>query len=286
MLRRKEWAHMDQGQASHNSTQHSKFLHPEEPSGRDTESVTWSVASSNRLLDAQIREGLAHNLFGGLDRNLDELLREIEVSAIDREIDMERLRGIRTLLVKAAHSVAVQAEILSELRLLALTDDLTGLYNRRGFLILGMQQLKISRRNGLPLLLFFADVDHLKLANDVHGHDEGDALLLRCAAVLNSTFRESDVVARLGGDEFAVLAQEGADSTREIIRRRLNLSLREVNARGGLTPLSLSVGVSRFDPQLPTSLTELLTAADRDMYQQKRARHPARASTELSSSAD
>jgi diguanylate cyclase (GGDEF)-like protein len=277
---------MDQGQASHNSTQRSKFLCPEEPISRNCESLAWPVSSTNRLLDAQIREGIGHNLFGGIDRNLDELLREIEVSSVDREVNAERLRGIRTLLVKAAHSVAVQAEILSELRLLALTDELTGLYNRRGFLILGMQQLKISRRNGLPLLLFFADVDHLKLANDVHGHDEGDALLLRCAAVLNNTFREADIVARLGGDEFAVLAQEGDDSTCEIIRRRLDTSLREVNARGGLTPLSLSVGISRFDPQLPVTLTELLTVADRDMYQQKRVRHPAWTSTELSSSTD
>lgn len=270
---------MDQSQFRENSTQHA-----EGPSA--WEHMTWSVATSNKLLDAQIREGVGHNLFGSMDRNLDELLSEIEVSAIEREVNVERLRGIRTLLVKAAHSVAIQAEILSELRLLALTDDLTGLYNRRGFLILGMQQLKISRRNGLPLLLFFADVDHLKLANDVHGHDEGDALLLRCAAVLNNTFRESDIVARLGGDEFAVLAQEGADSTCEIIRGRLQTSLREVNARGGLTPLSISIGVSRFDPQLPVSLPELLTAADRNMYQQKRACQPSCAGVQLSNSSD
>jgi diguanylate cyclase (GGDEF)-like protein len=221
-----------------------------------------------------------------MDRSLGELLREIEMSALDTDMRGERLREIRTLLIKAAHSVAVQAEILSELRLLALTDDLTGLYNRRGFLILGMQQLKVSRRNGVPLLLFFADVDHLKHANDTHGHDEGDALLLRCAAALNNTFRESDVIARLGGDEFAVLVAEGANSTCEILRRRVNGSLHEVNARGGLTPLSLSVGVARFDPRTSTSLSELLTAADRDMYQQKRARHPSWAGTELSAAND
>jgi len=249
--------------------------------GEAPEPSTWSVASSNRLLDAQIREGLAPNLLGGMEKFLGDLLHEIEVSAIDPEVNVNRLRGIRTQLIKAAHSVAVQAEILSELRLLALTDDLTGLYNRRGFLILGMQQLKISRRNGLPLLLFFADLDHLKHANDVHGHDEGDALLQRCAAVLNNTFREADIVARLGGDEFAVLAQEGADSTCEIIRRRLNCSLREVNAHGGLTPLSLSIGAARFDPQLPVPLSELLTSADRNMYQQKRARHPSSTSADF-----
>ena len=263
---------MDQSAVRETSTRRVKS--PCLGAGEGHEPATWSVASSNRMLDAQIREGLAPNLLGGMDKYLDDLLDEIEGSAIDHEVGVDRLRGIRTRLIKAAHSVAVQAEILSELRLLALTDDLTGLYNRRGFLILGMQQLKISRRNGLPLLLFFVDLDHLKHANDVHGHDEGDALLQRCAAVLNNTFREADIVARLGGDEFAVLAQEGADSTCEIIRRRLNHSLREVNARGGLMPLSLSIGAARFDPQHPNSLSELLTLADRNMYQQKRARHP------------
>ena len=277
---------MDQSPVSQNATQRAKFPCPEEANSRSTEPLAWSVASSTKMLDAQIREGIAHNLFGGMDRTLEELLREIEVSSIDHEANADRLRGIRTLLVKAAHSVAIQAEILSELRLLALTDDLTGLYNRRGFLILGMQQLKISRRNGLPLLLFFADVDHLKVANDAHGHDEGDALLLRCSAVLNNTFREADIVARLGGDEFAVLAQEGADSTSEILQRRLNVSLRDVNARGGLTQLSISLGISRFDPQLPVSLAELLTSADRNMYQQKRARHPSRLGAQLTSSND
>jgi diguanylate cyclase (GGDEF)-like protein len=250
------------------------------------EPTTWSVASSNKHLDAQIREGVSPTLFDGMNRGLLDLLAEIEKSSLDREVKAERLREIRTLLIKAAHSVAIQSEILSELRLLALTDDLTGFFNRRGFLILGMQQLKVCRRTGDPVLLFFADVDHLKHTNDLYGHDEGDALLLRCAAVLNETFREADIVARLGGDEFAVLAVEGADHTCEIILSRLEKSLSQVNARGGLTHLSLSVGVARFDPQMPVSLAELLTTADRNMYQQKRERRSFGAGTELASAND
>lgn len=248
--------------------------------------VTWSVASSNKLLDAQIREGLSPTLFDGMNRGLLDLLREIENSSLDGEITVPRLREIRTLLIKAAHSVAIQSEILSELRLLALTDDLTGFFNRRGFLILGMQLLKLSRRNGQPLLLFFADVDELKNTNDSFGHDEGDALLLRCAAVLNNTFREADLVARLGGDEFAVLAAEGADHTCEIVLARLENAVKEVNSRGGLTHLSLSVGVARFDPQDPVSLAELLSTADHNMYQEKRSRGSYRVDRELASASD
>ena len=234
---------------------------------------SWSVASSNRLLDAQIREGVPPALFDGLNRGLLELIEKIEATPFTRNVGVEKLRQIRTLLVKAAHSLAVQSEILSELRLLALTDDLTGFYNRRGFLVLSMQQLKVSRRNGQPMLLFFVDVDHLKKTNDAFGHDEGDALLLRAAAALNNTFRESDILARLGGDEFAILAGEGLDRTSEAILSRLDKSINEVNQRGGMTSLSLSIGVARFNPEDPVSLAELLTEADCDMYRHKRLRN-------------
>jgi len=235
------------------------------------DSLTWSVASSNKFLDLPLQDGLSSTFVEAVNGELLSLLREIGAS-LDGEPDMERLREIRTLLVKAAHSIMMQSELLSELHQLALTDELTGFYNRRGFLVLGMQQLKMSRRQDEPLLLFFVDVDHLKLANDSYGHDEGDALLLRCAAVLKNTFRESDIVARLGGDEFAVLAAEGADRSCEVILRRMEEHIREVNTRGGLTTLSLSTGVSRFDPHAPVSLAELLTQADRNMYQNKRSR--------------
>jgi diguanylate cyclase (GGDEF)-like protein len=248
--------------------------------------ATWSVVTSNKHLDTQIREGLSPTLFDGMNRGLLDLLAEIEKSSLDRETNKERLQQIRTLLVKAAHSVAIQSEILSELRLLALTDDLTGFFNRRGFLILGMQQVKVSRRSGHPLLLFFADVDGLKHTNDLYGHDEGDGLLMRCAAVLNNTFREADIVARLGGDEFAILAAEGADCTCEIILNRLEEAVRNINAQGGATSLSLSVGVARFDPQTPVTLAELLTTADQNMYTQKRARRSYRVEAELASATD
>lgn len=239
---------------------------------RSARIASWSVASSNRLLDAHIREGAPPSLFDGVNQNLLGLLDEVEGIALDRGLEVEQLRKVRNLLIKAAHSLAIESEKFSELRLLALTDDLTGFYNRRGFLILAMQQLKVSRRNGQPMLLFFVDVDGLKGTNDLYGHDEGDALLLRCAAALNNTFRDSDILARLGGDEFAGLAMEGADRTCQAILDRLQKAVEKVNAHGGLTRLSLSVGTAQFDPQHPVSLAELLSAADCNMYQQKRER--------------
>lgn len=158
-----------------------------------------------------------------------------------------------------------------ELRCLAVTDDLTGLYNRRGFLASATQQLKLARRNAQELLVFFADVDNLKQINDSYGHGEGDLALIHIADALQQTFRDSDLLARLGGDEFGVLVLEASCQDQEVILHRLETSLKKSNAGEPRYQLSLSVGVARFDPKGPASLGELMAQADRAMYEQKRS---------------
>jgi two-component system, cell cycle response regulator len=153
---------------------------------------------------------------------------------------------------------------------MALTDELTGLYNRRGFLLLGSHNLRLALRSEQPLFLFFADVDCLKQINDDCGHVQGDALLVGCAEVLKMTFRESDIVSRIGGDEFAILAHGNSNESRSAVLNRLRSSIDLMN-RDVLAPyqLSLSVGVATFDPLSPVSLTELLSIADREMMARK-----------------
>jgi len=236
-------------------------------------SLDGSLTSIDNLFDERFDEQLSPALIDRVNEDLLKLLQEVKTLPYNADRQGEHLAAIRALLIKATHSVAVQSEILSRLRLVALTDEMTGLYNRRGFLVLGTQQLKVSRRNGQGLLLFFLDVDDLKAVNDVYGHIQGDVLLTRAAEVLSETFRESDILARIGGDEFAVLAMEGTDRGREAIAHRLEGVLRERNAQKGPPLLSLSLGVVRFDPQSPVPLSDLMTAADREMYRQKRTRH-------------
>jgi diguanylate cyclase (GGDEF)-like protein/PAS domain S-box-containing protein len=157
------------------------------------------------------------------------------------------------------------------LRALALLDELTGLYNRRGFSVLAEHQLKMAERGERRMLLLFADLDGLKWINDTFGHSEGDRALIETADILEKTFRESDIVARIGGDEFVVLAIETNGSPAEVLISRLRENLKARNAEADCRyKLSLSVGLARYDPTRPCSLDDLLARADRAMYEQKR----------------
>ena len=179
-------------------------------------------------------------------------------------------RRLTHLLVWAIQYAMQQKEEAAAMRKLALIDELTGLYNRRGFLVLTRQQLKNMQRTNRHTLLVFADVDGLKRINDEYGHCEGDRVLKDAASVLRKTFRDSDIIARLGGDEFVVLAQDAPGNSEQNITARLQETLRAHNEkrRRGRHALSLSFGFSPFN--CPSSIENRMMHADRDMYYQKR----------------
>ena len=159
------------------------------------------------------------------------------------------------------------------LRSLSLLDDLTGLYNRRGFSRLAEQHLKLANRTKRGSLLMFIDVDGLKQINDTVGHPEGDRALTETAEILKHTFRSSDVIARIGGDEFAVIAIDASQNSAAHLVMRLQEKLQAANAQPGRRyPLSLSVGVASLDPQSTQSLEALMAKADEALYQQKRSK--------------
>lgn len=151
---------------------------------------------------------------------------------------------------------------------LALHDELTGLCNRRGFLLLGERVLDLCVRQGLPATVVFADLDGLKPINDRFGHEEGDSAIREAATLLRTAFRSSDLVARLAGDEFVALltaatkGEEAVDRLAQLVERRNDL---ESNAYR----LMFSLGTAAFDPAEPVSLAELLCRADKQMYVEK-----------------
>ena len=154
---------------------------------------------------------------------------------------------------------------------LSLTDELTGLCNRRRFFILTEQYLKVAIRTRKKPLLLFIDVDDLKGINDRYGHNEGDQALTDLADILKRTFRESDIIARIGGDEFVVLL-ESTDENSETLITRLHENVRDYNAQRSQRILSFSLGTAQFDPESPISIDELLSKADGLMYVHKRRR--------------
>lgn len=177
------------------------------------------------------------------------------------------------VLIRAVRYAVERHRLMSALRSLSLIDDLTGLYNRRGFSDLGEQYLKLARRTGRSATLIFIDVDRFKTINDTLGHHMGDRALLRIADILRQTFRRSDIIGRLGGDEFAVLAPESSGDPPELLVHRVKGAVREFDSASPEPyRLSVSVGVARFDGDALVRLDDLLERADAAMYEEKRAK--------------
>jgi diguanylate cyclase (GGDEF)-like protein len=217
-----------------------------------------------------LRERFASAILAGNRSELNQILCEV-AKISDPSDSPEKFFGVMAcLLIRTARNAIQQCMAQEELRNLALTDDLTGLHNRRGLFALAGQQLKLARRNHQCALLFFADVDGLKQINDRLGHSEGDIAIRRVARILRDAFRDSDIVARLGGDEFAILANEASLDSQKDIWWRLKENLRAEGSRNPRYSLSLSVGVARFDPRSALTLSSLLEYVDQAMYEAKR----------------
>lgn len=177
------------------------------------------------------------------------------------------------LIVRAIRFAVIRHHTLAEFRALAIVDELTGLHNRRGFVSLGEQQLKLARRTKKEIILMFADLDGLKTINDQLGHQEGDTALIETAKILKVTFRSSDIVARIGGDEFAVIAIEAGKAHLSVLISRLRQKLKSWNADGEHRfKLSFSVGAACLNPGDASSLEELMAQADEALYREKRNR--------------
>lgn len=182
-------------------------------------------------------------------------------------------QGDAKFLVRTIRYAIERHRLQVTLRRLVLFDDLTGLYNRRGFFTLAQQHLKLARRSRRGSWVMFADLDGLKQINDTFGHQAGDLALVKVAEILRQTFRSSDVIGRVGGDEFPILAIEAKPDSVQILVGRLQERLDEFNRHSHLQyGLSLSVGTARLDPEATNSVEEVVAKADEAMYERKRSK--------------
>jgi diguanylate cyclase (GGDEF)-like protein/PAS domain S-box-containing protein len=212
-----------------------------------------------KIMPAVWRDGSWRGEAMGLKLSGSTLPLEISISSVDGG-------G----LVQVVRDITERKNLEETLRNSSLKDDLTGLFNRRGLLKQAAPYFDFARRQKENLLLLFIDLDGMKRINDEFGHNEGDNALINTAAILNRSFRSTDIIARLGGDEFTVLVTD-LNASKEDAITRLNENLKAYNAsetRGH--KLAFSIGVATLEQERMTCFEELLEQADQAMYEQKR----------------
>ncbi|HEV7699583.1 MAG TPA: sensor domain-containing diguanylate cyclase [Pyrinomonadaceae bacterium] len=172
-----------------------------------------------------------------------------------------------------AYDVTELKELQEKLEELTVTDDLTGLYNRRGFMSRSEDRMRMARRVGEGLFLIFADVDGLKKINDAFGHACGSQVINETAEILRDSCRQTDVISRWGGDEFLILLGRVTAGGPEVVTQRFETKIAEFNKRSGRPyKLSLSLGVVPVDTSSDDSLESIIAQADERMYAKKRNR--------------
>jgi two-component system cell cycle response regulator len=176
--------------------------------------------------------------------------------------------SVKELIARIEH-----AKMHERLHDISLHDELTGLYNRRGFFTLAEHLLKTAKRQQAGLFMLYCDLDGLKGINDALGHQKGDWALIDTANILKETFRDSDIIARIGGDEFVVMPIKTTGDNLEIVINRLQKAVEMDNTKSKREyKLSISIGTAYFDPLSPCTIDELLSQADKLMYEQKRSK--------------
>lgn len=243
------------------------LLHPDE------------VEISRRIL-AEVRSGrLSSDVNTYRLRHKDGSYRDFEVRWSAHRTETGEITSIHTTgrdvteRLLGEQLLSTQAE---QLRTLSLRDELTGLYNRRGFLEIAAQAQAQAWSAGRGTALVFVDLNGMKRINDELGHDHGDLALKDAAEVLGAAMSEGDVIARLGGDEFVAFSVDFSEARLLGLRQRVrSLADAQTSRFERRYRLSMSVGAAFDEPTCQRSLTELLERADAAMYEQKRLRHAA-----------
>ncbi len=180
--------------------------------------------------------------------------------------------GLFVLIYFVNRDILLDRLQIAELKNLSVTDELTGLNNRRGFIQQAKHRLHETILNKKKLFLYFIDMDDLKVINDTLGHEYGDRAIKTLSEILKQSFRLTDVIARLGGDEFAVIMTDEHVHP-SVIYQRLQKKISEYNSTNKEPfKLSISIGHTEFDPSSPMSIEEVIQEADKKMYKQKKER--------------
>jgi diguanylate cyclase (GGDEF)-like protein/PAS domain S-box-containing protein len=197
---------------------------------------------------------------------------EFEVP-VELAVSLTRI-GERSEFSLFMHDITERKKYEAQLQRMSITDELTGLFNRRGFLAIADQQIKLACRKKDDIFLLYADFDNMKWINDTLGHQTGDNALIETADILKRTFRQSDLIGRVGGDEFIVLItdHENKNPLKKIMAR----FEKKIATANGLQDrnykIMLSIGIVHYDHDEACSIDDLMSKADSQMYEKKRAK--------------
>jgi diguanylate cyclase (GGDEF)-like protein len=227
-------------------------------------------------------KGNKEDLVTGLDAGADDYLtKPFDRTELRARIKVgERVVSLQQKLAEHVEelnkSVVELKEAETEIRNLSMQDELTGLYNRRGFLVLSEQHRKTARRAGKSFSLIYGDMDGLKQINDTYGHHAGSEAIRQIAEIFKQSFRASDIIARIGGDEFTILISDATSGNLSIPLDRLQENLSSYNSQNPHPyNLALSIGSICVDSDDDSSIEELLEKADESMYENKRRKREA-----------
>jgi two-component system cell cycle response regulator len=239
------------------------------------QTANYDVSEIHRLARAS---GIQHILRNPAEpheilRAVNESLKQPTMPARLPQTGQLQREHLQLLADKLYQKVAELEKANERLRSHSLNDGLTGLNNRRGFMILATGLLKFARRAGYSSCLTYIDLDSLKYINDTFGHAAGDTAITHFARILIETFRDSDVIGRLGGDEFVVLIIDASESDLANMQERLKSNVDAHNLQStGDHALAFSMGGIRVDANSTISMESLLSQADEAMYKHKQTR--------------
>ena len=205
------------------------------------------------------------DLIGVIASRLIENMPETESQSEERKDAL--LERALMYAAQAEQQIASQNQRIEYLQSLSYTDELTGLFNRRGFAEQLKRTLAAARRFGHTGVLVYCDLDNFKEINDTHGHCMGDKVLRRIAEVARQSLREIDIIARLGGDEFAMLIAQTKWADGQKRAQTLQWALEGLPA-DGMPPITVSMGIEPYGPN--DTPEELVRRADMAMYYAKR----------------
>ena len=232
------------------------------------------------LVDINVQGMKFDELIDSIDKNNLSIPYIVITDERDEDLGIEAVKkGAQDYLVRSELSERIlrraiiysieRHEILENLYKTTIVDELTGLYNRRGLLTLGNQQVELAKRQNDDIFIFFLDLDGMKIINDTLGHEFGDKALVDTSKVMHKSFRTTDILSRIGGDEFVVVAVKAQYEFIPIIIDRVKDFVNQINEENSKFELSMSIGVSKVNLDAESPLEDAIRDADKKMYDAK-----------------